>query len=86
MSKYVVSSTLQDPKWERTTVLRGALVDEIQTLKSKPGRDIVTTGSMTVVCDLIAAGLVDEYRAVHVPGRARPRPAFVRGRDRRTER
>jgi dihydrofolate reductase len=62
VAKYVVSSTLQDPQWERTTVLRKPLVDEIRALKSKPGRDIVTTGSMTVVRDLIAAGLVDEYR------------------------
>jgi len=62
VSKYVVSNTLQEPEWERTTVLRAGLVDEIQALKSMPGRDIVTTGSMTVVHDLIAAGLVDEYR------------------------
>jgi hypothetical protein len=30
VSKYVVSSTLQDPQWEHTAVLQGALVDEIQ--------------------------------------------------------
>jgi dihydrofolate reductase len=67
VSKYVVSSTLQDPRWEHTAVLQGALVDEIQALKSKPGKDIVTTGSMTVVRDLIAAGLVDEYRLFLYP-------------------
>ncbi|MEK6272154.1 MAG: dihydrofolate reductase family protein [Actinomycetota bacterium] len=67
VSKYVVSSTLQDPQWEHTTVLQGALVDEIQALKSKPGRDIVTTGSMRVVHDLIAAGLVDEFRLFIYP-------------------
>jgi dihydrofolate reductase len=54
VSKYVVSSTLRDPRWEHTAVLDGALVDEIQALKSEPGRDIVTTGSMTVVRELIA--------------------------------
>ena len=67
VSKYVVSNTLQEPEWERTTVLRAGLVDEIQALKSMPGRDIVTTGSMTVVHDLIAAGLVDEYRLFVYP-------------------
>jgi dihydrofolate reductase len=67
VSKYVVSSTLQDTKWENTIVLRGAPIDEIQVLKSKPGRDIVTTGSMTLVRDLIAAGLVDEYRLFMYP-------------------
>jgi dihydrofolate reductase len=67
VSKYVVSTTLHDPKWERTTVLRGGLRDEIQALKSKPGKDIVTTGSITLVRELIAARLVDEYRLFVYP-------------------
>ena len=67
VSKYVISATLQDPAWEHTTVLRGTLIDEISALKSSPGRDIVTTGSMTLVSDLIAAGLVDEYRLFMYP-------------------
>jgi hypothetical protein len=49
VSKYVVSRTLQDPQWEHTTVLHGALVDGVQALKSEPGNDIVTTGSIAVV-------------------------------------
>ena len=60
VSKYVVSNTLDDPEWARTTVLRSFA--EIPGLKSQPGQDIVTTGSMTLVHELIAAGLVDEYR------------------------
>jgi dihydrofolate reductase len=67
VSKYVVSSTLQDPQWEHTTVLQGSLVDEIQALKSEPGKDIVTTGSMMLVRDLIAAKRVDEYRLFVYP-------------------
>jgi dihydrofolate reductase len=67
VSKYVVSSRLRDPEWERTTVLHGALRDEIQALKSHPGKDIVTTGSIALVRDLIAAGLVDEYRLFVYP-------------------
>ena len=67
VSKYVVSTTLEDPEWEHTTVLHGALIDEIQAMKSEPGHDIVTTGSMTLVRDLIAAGLVDEYRLFVYP-------------------
>jgi dihydrofolate reductase len=74
VSKYVFSRTLDDPGWARTTVLRGPLRKEIEQLKSDPGVDIVTTGSMTLVSDLIAANLVDEYRLfVHpvVLGRGR---------------
>jgi len=67
VSKYVVSSTLQDPDWQHTIVLRGALIDEIRELKAEAGRDIVTTGSIMLVRDLIAADLVDEYRLFMYP-------------------
>lgn len=67
VSKYVLSSTLRDPDWERTTVLRGSLVEEVEALKSEPGKDIVTTGSMTLVRGLVGAGLVDEYRLFVYP-------------------
>ena len=62
VEKYVVSSTLEDPEWEPTTILRGRLEDGVAALKSAPGGDIVTTGSISLVRDLIAAELVDEYR------------------------
>jgi dihydrofolate reductase len=62
VAKYVVSSTLGDPAWANTAVLRGPAVEEVRRLKSLPGTDIVTTGSMRLVRTLIAAGLVDEYR------------------------
>jgi dihydrofolate reductase len=67
VSKYVVSRTLQEPGWQRTTVLRGALRDEIKALQSAPGKDIVVTGSITLVRELITAGLVDEYRLFVYP-------------------
>jgi dihydrofolate reductase len=67
VSKYVVSSTLDAPLWEHTTILRGPLSEEVRTLKSEPGKDIVSTGSMTLVRALIAAGLVDEYRLFVYP-------------------
>jgi RibD C-terminal domain len=47
--------------------LRGELQDEIEALKSKPRKDIVATGSITLVRDLIAAGLVEEYRLFLYP-------------------
>ena len=63
--KYVVSSTLEDPGWEPTTVLRGK--DEIAALKGSSGGDIVVTGSMTLVHSLVRSGLVDEYRLFVYP-------------------
>ncbi|HEY0454200.1 dihydrofolate reductase family protein [Actinophytocola sp.] len=67
VAKYVVSSTLDDPRWANTTVLRGPLAEEILALKSAPGKDIVTTGSLRLVRALIAAGSVDEYRLFVYP-------------------
>jgi len=67
VSKYVVSSTLEDPKWDRTSVLEGPLSEEVEALKSEAGGDIVTTGSVRLVTDLIATGLVDEYRLFVYP-------------------
>jgi dihydrofolate reductase len=67
VQKYVVSSTLEDPEWENTTVLHGDLAAEVRQLKEEPGDEIGVTGSISVVWQLIAAGLVDEYRLFVYP-------------------
>ena len=67
VSKYVVSGSLKNPEWENTTVLRGDLAAEVQTLKEQLGGEIGVTGSITLVHDLVAAGLVDEYRLFVYP-------------------
>src|SRR5438045_8395820 len=35
LPKYVVSSTLEDPGWNNTTVLKGDVVEEVSKLKQK---------------------------------------------------
>ncbi len=65
VAKYVVSSSLDDPRWENTTVLRAP--GELESLKAQSGKDIVTTGSIQLVHALAAAGLVDEYRLFVYP-------------------
>ncbi len=67
VAKYVVSSTLEDPEWDNSTVLRGDPVEDVRALKALPGTDIVSTGSITLVRALIAAGVVDEYRLFVYP-------------------
>jgi dihydrofolate reductase len=62
VTKYVVSSTMDDPGWANSIVLRGPLVDEVSRLRAAPGADVVVTGSVSVVRDLVGSGLVDEYR------------------------
>lgn len=67
VQKYVVSSTLTDPDWDRTDVLRGDLVAAVRAMKKDNGLDIVLTGSITVVHALIEAEVVDEYRLLVYP-------------------
>ncbi len=67
VAKYVVSRSITDPGWDGTTVLRGDLVEDVRALKEAPGADIVTTGSITLVRDLVRYGLVDEFRLFVFP-------------------
>lgn len=67
VDKFVVSSTMDDPQWQNTTVLHGDLHAEVTRLKRRPGKDIVATGSITLVHELIMLGLVDEYRLFIYP-------------------
>ena len=67
VEKYVVSSTMGDPAWQNSTVLSGDPVEEVAALKARPGKDLVTTGSIELCHALVAAGLVDEYRLFTYP-------------------
>jgi dihydrofolate reductase len=59
MPKYVVSSTLQNPEWNNTTVLRGDIAEAVTTLKQQYERDIVVHGSPQLAQTLIEHDLVD---------------------------
>ena len=58
--KYVVSSTLQDPIWNNTTILKGNVVNEVSKLKLQLAGDIVVPASFQLVCTLIEHDLADE--------------------------
>src|SRR6476661_8377984 len=45
MPKYVVSSTLGEPEWNNSTVLKGDVVEEVRKLKREQNGDIVVHGS-----------------------------------------
>lgn len=62
MAKYVVSSTLQNPEWHNTTVIRGDVAAEIKRLKDQPGMDMVQYGFGQLSYTLLAHGLLDELR------------------------
>jgi dihydrofolate reductase len=67
MPKYVVSSTLDDPEWNNTTVLRGDVVDEVSNLKQRLDGEIVVAGSIRLVRTLLEHDLVDELRLMIYP-------------------
>ena len=67
MPKYVVSSTLENPDWNNTTVLDGDVVDDVTKLKQRYERDIVVHGSPQLAQTLIEHDLVDELRLMVYP-------------------
>jgi dihydrofolate reductase len=66
-TKYVVSTTLEDPSWQNTTVISGDVVDEISRLKQETDGGILVSGSGTLVGTLLEADLVDELRLMVFP-------------------
>jgi dihydrofolate reductase len=67
LPKYVVSSTLEVPKWTNVTVLNGDVVTEVSKLKQELGGEIVVYASYQLGRALIAHDLVDELRLVIYP-------------------
>jgi dihydrofolate reductase len=67
MPKYVVTSTLEDPEWTNSTVLRGDVADEVSKLKQEQDGDIVVHGSAQLVQSLLEHDLVDELRLMVYP-------------------
>ena len=67
MPKYVVSSTLTDPKWTNTTVLSGDPAEAVRELKETALGPILLNGSARLAHALTEADLVDEYRAMVHP-------------------
>ena len=65
--KDVVSSTLRDPAWNNSTVLKGDVVREVSTLKQQLAGDIVVAASFQLVYTLLEHDLVDELRLMIYP-------------------
>jgi dihydrofolate reductase len=64
--KIVFSRSLESVGDRNTRVVRTNLRDEILRLKQEPGKSILT-GGVSIPCQLIELGLVDEFRFVVAP-------------------
>jgi dihydrofolate reductase len=67
MPKYVVSSTLVDPEWSNSTVLKGEVVDEVSKLKKELDGEILVYASYQLGLTLMEHDLVDELRLFVFP-------------------
>jgi len=67
LPKYVVSSTLEEPKWTNSTVLKGDVVKEVSALKQELAGDIIVAGSIQLARTLIEHNLADELRLMIFP-------------------
>jgi dihydrofolate reductase len=67
LPKYVVSSTMGDPRWSNSTVLKGDVVDEVSKLKQELDGEIIVYASYRLGLTLLEHDLVDELRLTVFP-------------------
>lgn len=67
LPKYVASSTLEEATWGESTIWDGDIVSSAKALKAEGHGEALIYGSASVVHQLAAGGLVDEYRLMVYP-------------------
>jgi dihydrofolate reductase len=67
MEKIVFSKSLSSVDWNNSRLIREIVPEEIEQLKQGPGGDMLIYGSASVVNELTALGLIDEYQILLHP-------------------
>ena len=67
LPKIVASSTLKNPNWGETTVWNGDIVSAARTFRAQGDGTALIYGSASVVHQLAAARLIDEYNLMVYP-------------------
>lgn len=67
LPKYVASATMTEATWGESTIWNGDIVSAARALKADGAGDALIYGSASVVHQLAAAGLIDEYRLMIYP-------------------
>jgi dihydrofolate reductase len=65
--KYVVSTTLTNPRWTNTTVLSSDIATAVRELKARPGRELQVHGSGLLLRWLLNNDFVDEMTLLTFP-------------------
>lgn len=68
--KFVVSNQKLELTWRNSEQHEGDLVDAVTALKAAPGSDIAISGSVSIVRQLLDAGLIDELHLLVDPTRS----------------
>jgi dihydrofolate reductase len=66
-AKVVFSGTMDEALWSNTKLVKGNLVAEVKKMKDEDGPGLVILGSGSIVAQLAAEGLIDEYQVVIDP-------------------
>jgi dihydrofolate reductase len=67
LPKLVISTTLQKPEWNNTTIINVTAIGEIKKLKKQSGKSILVFGSYKLVQALLSENLIDEYKLYLYP-------------------
>src|SRR3954447_20193745 len=67
MPKYVVSTSMGDPEWNNSTVIKDDVPAEVAKVKEQHDGDVLVNGSAQLVKTLAENDLVDEYRLMVFP-------------------
>jgi dihydrofolate reductase len=60
--KVVFSTTMDEPEWNLSKLVKGNIEEEVTNLKQLPGKDMIILGSPRLAHSLMRAGLIDEFR------------------------
>jgi dihydrofolate reductase len=83
MRKVVISRSLDKVEWNNSSLVKDHIADEIQKLKQEPGKNILISGSPSIVQELTNLGLLDEYQVLVFPvilGKGKPYLQNIRTR------
>jgi dihydrofolate reductase len=67
IKKYVVSTSLQEAKWQNSEIISGDVARQLTDIKAQDGGDITMSGSATTVRWLLRQGLLDELNLLVHP-------------------
>jgi dihydrofolate reductase len=67
MTKLVFSRTLKDAGWKNSRIIPDLDPQQIETMKTQSGKDMIVFGSGSLVTKLTEHGLIDEYELVVCP-------------------